>query len=268
MLALPSHALAGCHVPAMVSPGLLEPVLRLRGGVPEVAERKNGAHGEIASEVAFDAGGRWLVDRAAAQARSRPMKAHVVLALLFFSLNRLSIAAMTRFGVQSAQLREDAAASLVAVVHALPAALLAFTTLSRCGWQIFGPISKPELSARNSDHGFLGLVFTNCYFIQDMVYMLRFARDDVQVLVHHVLSFVFLTSAMVVGRGDMAAALCILIGEVTNPITNGYYIAKALHARGHMEQSTVRMFAVAQWASLFFVRFLYSPWALCLRISR
>jgi hypothetical protein len=265
MLALPSQALARCHGPAMASPGLAEPTLRLRGGVPEVAERKNAAHhGQIASELASDR----LVDRAAAQARSRPMQAHIVLALLLFSLNRLSIAAMTRLGVQSAQLCEDTAASLVAVVHAFPAALLAFNTLSRRGWQLFGPLSTPNLSAHNSDRGFLGLVFTNCYFIQDMIYMLRFARDDVQVLVHHVLSFVFLTSAMLAGRGDMAAALCILIGEVTNPITNGYYIAKALHTRGLLENSTVRMFAVAQWASLFLVRFLYSPWALCLRFSR
>ena len=198
---------------------VMRPRLTLRGGMPRGDDQR--CVGRVV---------RIAVDRLAQWTGRRTVLAHLLFATVLFVCNRISIALMAgRHGTEATLLHEDIASSIVAVIHSIPACCLAFDTLVQNGWRPRGELTKPDVTSQNSPQGVLGLVFTNSYLLQDMVYMLRFGLNDMHVLIHHVLSFTFLTSVILSGRGDKAAALCILVGEITNPITNGNLIEFLAH---------------------------------------
>jgi hypothetical protein len=70
----------------------------------------------------------------------------------------------------------------------------------------------------------------------------------------------FLSSCLVLRRGDTASMICIFFGEITNPIQNCWLICKYAHQRGHLRSAALwHLLASALFVALFSVRALYVP---------
>lgn len=53
-----------------------------------------------------------------------------------------------------------------------------------------------------------------------------FTPDDYLFLMHHAMTTFYMTSARVLGAGYMSAFICMLLGEMTNPLQNAWLIGK------------------------------------------
>jgi hypothetical protein len=54
----------------------------------------------------------------------------------------------------------------------------------------------------------------------------EFSNDDVLFLAHHIVTSFYMISARVLGAGHQSAMICMLLGELTNPLSNLYLIGE------------------------------------------
>jgi hypothetical protein len=71
------------------------------------------------------------------------------------------------------------------------------------------------------------MAFSFGFFVQDFIYMLVKEWDHVFVL-HHILVMLFLISSRLSGRAGRVCVAGLAMGEITNPLQNGFWAVRAL----------------------------------------
>jgi len=90
-----------------------------------------------------------------------------------------------------------------------------------------------------------------------------FQGDPLMFLGHHIATAVYMISTRVVQAGHQSAMICMLVGEITNPFHNGYFIAIAAQkldcCNGPFSQQLYRMFEFLFASSYFVARAIVAP---------
>lgn len=93
-----------------------------------------------------------------------------------------------------------------------------------------------------------------------------FNDDDKLFLVHHVMTSFYMTSARAVGAGHMSAMMCMLLGEMTNPLHNLYMLGEVAMTQeccnGQAAQRRHAIISVAFAAMYNLFRAVFSPTAM------
>ena len=83
---------------------------------------------------------------------------------------------------------------------------------------------------------------------------------------HHIATILYMSSTRALQAGHQSAMVCMLLGEITNPFHNSYYVAEAAQALACCNGDVSQMlFSVVEFlfsSSYFFVRGIVSPPAL------
>jgi hypothetical protein len=119
------------------------------------------------------------------------------------------------------------------------------------------------------------LQFCTGYMVYDGIYnvlLLRiqtgdwvptFGLEDYLFLFHHLVTSTYMTSARAIKAGYMSAMMCMLLGEITNPVHNSFFVAH--HAmgvdccNGEFAQKLYSVIEVVFAASYFFMRVCIAP---------
>jgi len=87
--------------------------------------------------------------------------------------------------------------------------------------------------------------------------------DDYLYLAHHMMCTFYMTSARVIGAGYMSAMICMLTGEITNPLMNMYLMGEEAMKLGCCNGPTAQLIhywvTIAFAAAYFFVRVVVGP---------
>jgi hypothetical protein len=119
------------------------------------------------------------------------------------------------------------------------------------------------------------LQFCTGYMVYDAIYNVYLVRiqpgdwvptfglEDYLFLAHHMITATYMTSARVVKAGYMSAMMCMLLGEITNPVHNSFFIAEQAMGldccNGAFGQKVYSVVEVAFAASYFFTRVFIAP---------
>jgi hypothetical protein len=119
------------------------------------------------------------------------------------------------------------------------------------------------------------LQFCTGYMVYDAIYNVYLFRlqpgdwlptcglDDYLFLFHHLATSAYMTSARVIKAGYMSAMMCMLLGEITNPMHNSFFVAEQAMGvdccNGEFAQKLYSVIEVAFAASYFFVRVVVAP---------
>jgi hypothetical protein len=176
--------------------------------------------------------------------------------------------------VNGATATKEAAGNLAAICH---------STLLCVGLVVAFASQKCDPVSKRADHpqwwqDFYDALLQFCtgYMIYDAVInivLLRwepqkhllpvFNDDDKLFLVHHMMTSFYMTSARLVGAGHMSAMVCMLVGEVTNPLHNLYMMGEVAMKQdccnGPAAQNRHAVISVAFAAMYNFVRAVVSP---------
>lgn len=129
---------------------------------------------------------------------------------------------------------DDAAACMTSIVHSTvlcPCLLAAFWTHKYAPSE---PMSKAPQWWQELVDGLLQ--FCTGYMIYDFVFILgnrilesptgipQFTDDDILFLGHHFMTSTYMSQARLYGAGHMSAMMCMLLGELSNPMMNGWFI--------------------------------------------
>jgi hypothetical protein len=91
----------------------------------------------------------------------------------------------------------------------------------------------------------------------------EFTDDDYLYMVHHMMTTFYMTSCRIIGGGYMSAMLCMLLGEITNPLHNLYLAAEQAMkldcCNGIAAQTFHSYIEVAFAAAYFTVRVIIGP---------
>lgn len=91
----------------------------------------------------------------------------------------------------------------------------------------------------------------------------EFGIDDYLFLGHHMVTTTYMSSCRVIGAGYMSAMICMLLGEITNPLQNMYMIAEVAVkldcCNGPLMQQFYSFITVAFAAAYFSVRVVIAP---------
>jgi len=95
------------------------------------------------------------------------------------------------------------------------------------------------------------------------LWMVELNDDDYLFLAHHIMTTFYMTSARVIGAGYMSAMICMLLGELTNPLHNMYMmgeVAMTLECcNGPSAQQFHSRVTIAFAAAYFTVRVFIGP---------
>ena len=90
-----------------------------------------------------------------------------------------------------------------------------------------------------------------------------FETDDYLFLGHHMATTIYMSSCRIIGAGYMSAMICMLLGELTNPLQNSYMVAEVAMTldccNGSKMQQFYSFIKVAFAAAYFTVRVLIGP---------
>lgn len=94
--------------------------------------------------------------------------------------------------------------------------------------------------------------------------------DDFMFLGHHLATTLYMTSARIIGAGHQSAMMCMLLGELTNPLHNSFYIAQAAQkldcCNGAFSQAAFRMIEISFAALYCVMRVIIGP-IFCLHMT-
>jgi hypothetical protein len=95
------------------------------------------------------------------------------------------------------------------------------------------------------------------------LWTLEFSTDDYLFLGHHIVTSFYMSSARVVGAGYMSAMICMLLGELSNPLQNSYMIAEVAMTldccNGPAMQQFHSFISIAFAAAYFTIRVFIGP---------
>mmetsp|Transcript_39701 Transcript_39701/g.97578 ORF Transcript_39701/g.97578 Transcript_39701/m.97578 type:complete len:271 (+) Transcript_39701:57-869(+) len=152
--------------------------------------------------------------------------------------------------------------SVVAYLHAIPACIVSSVLLIRNGdWSVTRP-TELRVAAPNTSAEAALVVYTLAFMVYDTVFMIV-SLPDVLYILHHLATILYIGSALWIGRGARGIMLCLLWGEITNPLQNTWIIVSALHDAGN--EGLFRARKVLTWSTavaLFVLRFIYLPFGL------
>ena len=112
------------------------------------------------------------------------------------------------------------------------------------------------------------MVYDTCFNIlwlrwNSELHIFEFGMDDYLFLGHHIVTSTYMSSARVLGAGYMSAMICMLLGEITNPLQNLYMMAEVAVTldccNGPFAQQFHSFVTVAFAAAYFSVRVAIAP---------
>jgi len=107
---------------------------------------------------------------------------------------------------------------------------------------------------------FIGILYTRW---NSELQTIEFGPDDHLFLAHHFMTTSYMTSARIIGAGYMSAMICMLLGELTNPLQNLYMIGNLAMSLDCCNGPTAQQFhswiTVAFAAAYFTVRVFIGP---------
>mmetsp|Transcript_13739 Transcript_13739/g.28946 ORF Transcript_13739/g.28946 Transcript_13739/m.28946 type:complete len:305 (-) Transcript_13739:1727-2641(-) len=86
--------------------------------------------------------------------------------------------------------------------------------------------------------------------------MIELLDGDYLFLAHHMVTSIYMISARVIGAGYMSAMICMLLGEITNPLHNMYFIGEAAMALDCCNGPAAQLFH--SWVTLLFAAAYFS----------
>jgi hypothetical protein len=131
---------------------------------------------------------------------------------------------------------KNAAASAAAIVHSMNLVPVLISLFLNCSSYNPSQPMKLEKETWWRDTATAMLQFTTGYMIYDGLLNIIWLKtrlaggissEDYMFLGHHLATTFYMTAARIVGAGHQSAMMCMLLGEWTNPLHNGYYIAEA-----------------------------------------
>jgi hypothetical protein len=170
---------------------------------------------------------------------------------------------------------KESAASMVSICHS---SLLCLGLIVSFQTQTYRP-SQKLVEAPLWWQEFVDALIQFCtgYMIYDAIFnviLLRwspgdrlptFGLDDYLFLGHHIVTSTYMISTRVIKAGHMSAMMCMLLGELTNPLHNLYMISNnALTldnncCNGELSQQLFTIISVSFAAMYFFFRVLFAP---------
>lgn len=94
--------------------------------------------------------------------------------------------------------------------------------------------------------------------------------EDLMFLGHHIATTLYMTSTRIVGAGHQSAMLCMLLGEVSNPLHNSFYIAQAAQklscCNGSFSQTAFAVIEASFSALYCLIRVIVAP-VMCLHLT-
>jgi hypothetical protein len=168
---------------------------------------------------------------------------------------------------------KEAAASMVSICHS---SLLCLGLIVSFQTQTYRP-SQKLVEAPLWWQEFVDALIQFCtgYMIYDAIYnviLLRwspgdllptFGPDDYLFLGHHIVTSTYMISTRVIKAGHMSAMMCMLLGELTNPLHNMYMISNVALTldccNGDLSQQLFAIISVSFAAMYFFFRVLFAP---------
>lgn len=169
---------------------------------------------------------------------------------------------------------KEAAASCASICH---------STILCIGLIVAFATQKCDPASKRTDHplwwqDFVDALLQFCtgYMIYDAIINIVWLRwdpqtqllpilndDDKLFLVHHMMTSFYMTSSRVIGAGHMSAMVCMLLGEVTNPLHNLYMMGEVAMKQeccnGPTAQYIHTIISVAFAAMYYVARAILSP---------
>jgi hypothetical protein len=169
-----------------------------------------------------------------------------------------------------------AAASICSIIHSLTLLGGLITAFKYCVQ--YSPSERLDAAPLWWQHFVDALLqFCTGYMVYDALYNVvfriqpgdwvpTFGLDDYLFLGHHLVTATYMTSARVVKAGFMSAMMCMLLGEITNPVHNSFFIAEQAMGvdccNGEFSQKFYSVIEVAFAATYFFMRVVVAPFGL------
>lgn len=147
------------------------------------------------------------------------------------------------------------ASSSMAGAHGLAITIVAGAVLWEWDWATFdGP---------NTAHQELALLYTAAYFIADCVVYLGpyYSPGDWIYFAHHMVTLLFIGTALHLGRGAVPVTFGMFAGELTNPLFHGYLILEQFAATSTTAAAVFRWWAAAFTSVFLLVRTVLGPLA-------
>jgi len=164
----------------------------------------------------------------------------IAAALLLSAIRTLILYGLIYLGwpVKS-KMTTDAAASLVSMLHALYLCACLATLLLNIpgGWRSYIPsckMSSHKQSKDWQDAASACLELCTGYMLFDASWLVIDSHQlglvlnefDCMILGHHILTSLYMTSCRVIQAGHLSAMILMLLGEMTNPVMNGFFVTR------------------------------------------
>uniref|UniRef100_A0A7S4PFM1 TLC domain-containing protein n=2 Tax=Guillardia theta TaxID=55529 RepID=A0A7S4PFM1_GUITH len=188
------------------------------------------------------------------------------MSICFFAFNRACAGFLHFLGFKEKRNRNYLGSCMVSVVHCSLVSFITYEELSSRDWSFYGTHgARFDLSAPNTPTGTACLLFCSAFMIADQLFMLIWCPEETLFLLHHVATLLYMGSCLYLQAGDLSVALCIFLGEITNPINNFYAITDCLNNE-KVGKLLEGLHYIATWSlflALSLVRLVYSPYAVC-----
>jgi len=105
--------------------------------------------------------------------------------------------------------------------------------------------------------------FLNVFWLQYRMNPNGLGGESNVFLIHHLITVLYMSSTRIYGAGHQSAMICMLLGEITNPLHNAFYIAEGAQGleccNGALSQMMFYYIHVAFSALYFVVRAIVAP---------